>query len=393
MMKMVNTMRGSVWVEMNGSFPERFLNICAQNGILFWGVEKKDDKSMRAHLSVSGYKKLTAISKSAGFNIKIIKKDGVPQFLGGLRRRYALIAGVALFFALVIGVNQFIWDFDVQGNHLISEETILQNLSEIGVKIGSPVSKIDIVSIRNEMLLRLDSLLWISVNIKGSSAQVVVRERVMKPEMVPVKQPCNIVASKAGLITMINAYAGAAQVTVGQMVDEGDLLVSGIIDSSVLGARFVHAMGSVTARTWRDMTATVPTQAQGKQYTGRVHRRNALIIAGQRINLYKEGSAPYEFYDKIEKVSTLRVPPGVTFPIRLVTEEYAEYKTTPYEISDNAADGLLRSSLENRLYQSLGKGEVSDMKIVIEKKNGAMSARMTAECTEEIAAVVEIPLK
>ena len=37
--RMVNALRGSVRLEVSGAFPERFLNLCAQRGIVFWNVE------------------------------------------------------------------------------------------------------------------------------------------------------------------------------------------------------------------------------------------------------------------------------------------------------------------------------------------------------------------
>ena len=38
MRRAVNFLRGSVEVEASGPFPERFLNLCAQRGVVFWGV-------------------------------------------------------------------------------------------------------------------------------------------------------------------------------------------------------------------------------------------------------------------------------------------------------------------------------------------------------------------
>ena len=37
--QIVNLLRGSVELEVQGAFPERFLNLCAQRGVAFWGVE------------------------------------------------------------------------------------------------------------------------------------------------------------------------------------------------------------------------------------------------------------------------------------------------------------------------------------------------------------------
>ena len=44
----VNFLRGTVRLEAEGPFPERFLNLCAQNQVLFWGVEWLDQTRLRS---------------------------------------------------------------------------------------------------------------------------------------------------------------------------------------------------------------------------------------------------------------------------------------------------------------------------------------------------------
>ena len=45
--QIVNLLRGSVELEVQGAFPERFLNLCAQRGVAFWGVEWPDSHTLR----------------------------------------------------------------------------------------------------------------------------------------------------------------------------------------------------------------------------------------------------------------------------------------------------------------------------------------------------------
>ena len=45
--QIINLLRGSVRVEVTGAFPERFLNLCAQEGLAFWDMEQPDSHTLR----------------------------------------------------------------------------------------------------------------------------------------------------------------------------------------------------------------------------------------------------------------------------------------------------------------------------------------------------------
>lgn len=391
-LKFVKNIRGSIRIEFKTPYPERILNICAQNGILFWGVEKIDENCFRASLFSRGLKKLRPMAEKNGCQITEISKNGAPFFIKRFRRRYALIAGFILFLAVAGAVNQYVWDFEVEGNQTISDDIILRNLSEIGIKIGVKGADISIPSVRNEMLLRLDRLEWISINVSGGRATVIVRERRAMPEMISQKGPSNIIAQKAGIIVEMNTMAGSAQVQAGQTVKEGQLLVSGIVDIPNSASRYVYSLAEIKARTWRDVSVVMPLEASSKTYTGKVKTRNALIFAGKRINLYKEGGAPYGFCDKIEKTGVLRLPMDVIFPIKLVTEQFLEYTCDDTLISEAEAESQVKSVCERYLENSIKNGEVTDSLITTESAGKAFKANLLAECVEDIALVVDLPV-
>ena len=54
MRRVVNFLRGSVEVEAAGPFPERFVNLCAQRGVPFWGVEWREDGAVRTRTNHAG---------------------------------------------------------------------------------------------------------------------------------------------------------------------------------------------------------------------------------------------------------------------------------------------------------------------------------------------------
>ncbi len=93
----------------------------------------------------------------AGFEIKEVKKTGVPFFLWKLRKRYILLLGMLLMFLAVWGLSLFVWELDVHGNETVSSQVILEALEELGVGIGSFGPSIKSEAISNDLLLKIPS--------------------------------------------------------------------------------------------------------------------------------------------------------------------------------------------------------------------------------------------
>lgn len=63
MQKWINFLRGSVCAEVTGAFPERFLNLCAQEGIGFWALEWPDNTTLRLRVSLRDAGRLDGLAK------------------------------------------------------------------------------------------------------------------------------------------------------------------------------------------------------------------------------------------------------------------------------------------------------------------------------------------
>jgi similar to stage IV sporulation protein len=391
MLNVVNYFRGHVEVEISGPFPERFLNVCALGGIEFWGLQRLDGTRLRARMRPSGYKKAAPYADKTMCRIKLARRRGVPFALWRIRQRWALILGFLLTLGSLYGLSLFVWEFEVTGNELISSETILRHLAEIGVKPGIYGPSIDIATIKNEMLLRVEGLSWLTVNRNGSHATVEVRERIPKPEIFPADQPCDIIAAKDGLILRVDAKAGDAKVKSGETVTRGQLIVGGEMDYGEMGTGLVHASADVYARTWYDLQAVMPLQYTGKQYTGQEKTRRFLVVAGQRVNISFLDFSSYEYCDKLVKTTTLQLPFNVTLPITLVTETYVEYIPVDYTLPREQAAQMLKTALSRRLDELLGEGEVISAELQAEVQGGVLRETLAAECMEQIG--VAAPLE
>ncbi len=385
MQKTVNLLRGFVRVAVECAYPERFINLCAVHRVAFWGAERINPLRLELTIPARCVSQAEAFTERLNGTLTLMKRRGPLFFLERFRKRYALIAGLIVCLGALFVSNHYIWEFSVEGNETVPDEEILEALRDIGITTGTPSSSVDIVSIRNQMLLKVNTLSWITVNVSGSHASVVVRERVEKPEIYSRRTPVNIVASKAGLITRIDTLSGAAQVFPGDTVEKGQLLVSGVIHSAQIGARLVGARADVTARTWTEMQALTPTSAIGKKYTGRSRTRYAIVFAGKRVNLYKNAGQPYAMCDKMSETTSLRVTNSLYFPLVLVRETFTEYEPESYQLDETIAEELLRRELGEALRENLSDaGEIQRESVTFHAEPGFISATLNAECLERI---------
>ena len=386
MKKAVNYVRGSICVEVECPYPERFVNVCAQNGIEFWRLNRLSATVVTVHVHIGGYRLLKSLAARAGFAITPVKKTGVPFFLWKIRKRYVLLIGMALCLLTVHSMSLFIWEIQVVGNEKIPASLILETLGELGVGTGSFGPSITTEAVSNEMILRLPKLSWIAVNVSGSRAHVLVRERIPKPEIIDEKTPAMVYALKPGVIVKMNVLEGAKVYAAGDTVEADEVIVTGIMDSLASGRRAVHAMAEVYARTWYEKSAKMPLEAVIKEYTGKSETRKALVIGCKKINLFLNGRIPWASYDKITDESAVRFLTGNTLPLSVVTEEYAEYIPLRSALSVSDAEKILRDSLLGTLREEIGGGSIVGTEFGTDVAGGVVTVTLRAECIEEIAA-------
>lgn len=386
----VNYLQGNVSVRVESPFPERVLNLCAVHDVPFWDLKWLDAVTFTVSTTRRGLRRLRQVV-GAECTVTVCRESGAPHFLRKFRRRYALWCGLAAFVLLLFGGNLFIWEFRVTGNQTVPDETILRALEDYGITVGSPGMHIDQENLRNHVLLELSDLSWLVVNVKGCVGHVQVVERQRPPEIVDDTDTTNVVASRPGLVTKVEALDGKAQVAAGSTVTEGQLLISGVVDSQRTGVRFLHGMGNVWARTWYDLSVMVPLSIDGHSAVERKTTRIALDFGKHRIKIYGKGSMLGTDCDKIIHYSGVSLPGGLRLPITVVKEETVRYTDMPVQraAADARAEGeaLLLRLLEEQMTDT---GTVTQTRFAAAEKNGCLLVTLKAECLEQIGRQVHI---
>ena len=366
---------GLVTFQVTGAQPEDFLNLCAQRNLALWRMVQQDRFTLVVQTTAHQARQLEGLAQGAGFQTEVTGRRGLPFFLWRFRKRYALLAGLVLCLVLFGVGSRTILTVDVTGNQALSA-------------VGTYAPSIPVREVENRMMLAMDQLTFFSLNLHGTRAEVIVREREEGPDLRPEGEPSDVVAAADGIITHIEPWAGDAQ---GDAVCQGDVLISGVMDldpippsTESLGTRIVHAEGKVLARTWRTLTAQIPLTATEKVYTGERTTRYTLSLMGKRVKIFGKSGIPYETYDTITEQAAWTPIPGKTLPLVWEKETYRAYTLESVAVDPDQAEALLRAQLLAALEEQMDQGKVLQTDWEVTEQDGMLEVKLLAQCSEQI---------
>ena len=277
------------------------------------------------------------------------------------------------------------------GNETVPTQTILRELEAYGITVGTSGFSIDQEDMRNHVLLKLPDVSWLTVNVRGCVAHVQVVERQRPPQTIRDEDVCNVVAARSGLVTKVQALDGKAQVAVGSTVTEGQLLISGVVDSPQNGLRLLHGLGEVWARTWHEQSVLVPLTVEQRVGEGTTRRYVSLDVGKDRIKFYGKGSVMDANCDKITEYKPITLPGGFRLPLTVVIEEVTRWDTEIVERSQEEAQQEGEALLLRQLEESLTEGgSITSTQFTTARQGDYLLVTLRAECLEQIGQTVYI---
>ena len=284
--RIFNFFRGYLIIRLTGARPERLFNMCARRSVIIWDAVRVSDSVIHFKISIRGFKLLRHIAPKTGCRIHIIAKRGLPSILHRYRQRKWFVIGLLSFAAVMVSLNQFVWEIEVVGNERVQTAEIKEKLSECGLKKGAYRGSVDEKRLKNEMLVKCPSLAWLWADKDGSRVIVEVKEKPPEPVMFDPDEYCNIISKKDAIIEAMVVRRGVPCVKAGDTVLEGDMLISGAVESERgIEPRFVQADAEVYARVWYERSRAFSTIYVKKTETGRIEKKHKLRIFGLEIKL------------------------------------------------------------------------------------------------------------
>ena len=385
---------GSVRLEVTGRFPERFVNLCGAKKVPFWDAERPEEQILRLSVAAPSVHQCRKLAAQALCEVRVLEGNGLPSFLFSLRRRYALAAGLVCALFAAVTLSQFVLVVKVTGNETLSDSVILTELEAQGFGPGTYGPGVNRRELANEVLLRLPQLSFLSVNISGVFAQVVVREAAAEPEREDRWAPGDVVAAADGIVVAVDPIVGQSMVREGQAVLAGEVLISGTEEhesgdgtGAVLSATQVRAEGSVRALTRRVLRCDTPLDCSAKAPTGERAELWGLRLGRRCLKIRRESSFFPWKCDRIEKTWAITLPGGLPLGVR--RRRLTEYALRPARLRRESAEQFLRQRLEERLAHLMGEdGQVQHRDFSFAEKDGVLVGTLTASCEEDIAVMV-----
>ncbi len=324
--KIWNYFKGYVIIRVEGLTLERLLNLAATYDIYLWDIKRHSNIVLEMKSTIRGFKELREIVKKVGCRIEIKEKKGIPFLIMKLKERKMLVAGFLLFWATIILLTSTIWKIEILGNEQTPDEEIILLLKDNNISTGKLKFYIKEEAIKDLLIDNYDYFSFISVNVKGTRLIVEIREQDLPPEKIDKSYPCHVVAKKKGVIVKVVPKNGRAVVEKGEVVSEGQTLITGILTNErTEDTILVHAEGEVLALTRYSSIIREPIIKNEEKYTGKFHKQRGIKVKDKGI-MFMQGRIPFTNYKEFEVEKDLinLEKWGIEFPIKKVEYEYRE---------------------------------------------------------------------
>lgn len=335
-------------IRLEGKYVEKFFNIATKKNIKIWNVRYISKSVAVFSCYRKDYERIVKISDKISARIYIMDSKGIMHEVKKYKNRISLYAGVIIMCCIIGLLSNIVCEINVTGNERVPKELIISQLKESGLSRGRFVSSVDSRSVQKKMLAKNSDLSWIGISISGARAEVEIVEKVPKPYIVDKNSPANIVASKDGIIDSIVVKDGFPVAAKGDTVVKGQMLVSGINESTQGDLMLVYSSADVKIKTWNYLTESHSLNVTERIPDGEFSNRYYLNFFGNRINLFW-GEEPHEDDYNIVKNYTqfFDLPVGIEKheceKVALVNKKYSEkeiFERNKKSMYDKLVSGL-----------------------------------------------------
>lgn len=375
---------GYVRVSIEGYYIERFINICTINKLLIWNLKRDKGTKLYLNIGIEDFYKAVKIAKKLKCNIKIIRKKGIPFVINKYKKRKVFL-GTLAFIILLIGIStNFIWNISIVVDGSEQLENIENDIVEAGIKVGMKKSEVNIQETINKIRFKRNDISWMGIEIKGTNVIVKVVKSAEAPEVIDEKDYSNIIATKSATITKIIAQNGTAKVKNGDKVEEGQILIQGVMEGKYTGNRYVHSLGEVEGVVEYTKSEKIPLKFTEKVKTGNKETKIRIKINNFQINFYKTLSK-FKIYDTIEKEKKFKIFSNLYLPISITKITVEELENVQMEYSIEKATEIGTEKLEQKLEQEIGKEKnILKKDVNIIKTEEYIEVNVTYEVVENI---------
>ncbi len=373
---------GSYRVRFVSDCPERILIFTMKQNIPIWGTTRFEGG---VFFSIRPWDKgrFRPFSFLEGESVEY-QSQGMMHLLCLFYRRFGFFAGAFLLFCSLFLSTQFLWGVEIYGEETLSKKELSRQLSEFGLAVGTPLSRIDAKDLAMRYQISRSDLVYVNINVVGTKAYVEVRERATTEKIAQEEGYSNLVAEIYGKVVRYEVLSGQIEVKKGEDITEGRLLISGVKETKHGTFYPVRAKGRVFAKTVRDFETTVPFEMEEEVFTGREKVKRSLEILGLTLPLPTVGEGSESRCKTMEIKEQITIF-GYTLPIVLREVYFLETQVKKEGIKLDRAEELAYDKYEEFKRGTFAEGdEILSENVEITKTENALTLTASIEAVEDI---------
>ena len=391
-------MNGYITISIRGSRSERLINLAINRGIILRDIRRFGSIAYMK-VDIDGFKKLRPLARRTRCKVKIEKKAGIPFFIYKLTVRRGFVAGAVFFVILLYLLSSFIWFVDIVGTEEVDPHLVSELSRELGLKPGAFKNTLDLEKISNEVVIRVPDISWAGIEITGTRARLEIVEKVKGEEPGEVGYS-HIIASKDGLITDIMVISGMAEVSVGDTVTAGEVLISGILradfpeveeeeddpEANRIRESYVRSRGTVEARVWYEGSGVSTLLEKKYEPTGKYSSSSYIKVGDKQFYTRGDGQNPFT-YSRLNQSRRIIRWRNFKLPVEIVHLQYNELNLVEKELThQEALDKAVLQAQEEARKQLPSQAEVveENVEILDTEDEQVIEVRYVIETIEQI---------
>lgn len=359
----------------------RLINICRKRRIYLWAAAVDESGALEVFVLTPDIAALEEVVELTGGEMTVLMSGGLPVvFKRMFGHKYFYIGALAACL-IVYGLSRFIWDIDISGNSVYTDETIIGYLKEINAGPGSLKKQITPSEVEENLRLRYPRISWVSAQIIGTKLKLVLEEGA--PDMaVKAEEKKMICAAYDGTVMSVMLRSGTALVHKGDEVQKGDILVDGKNDiynddGTVNKTIEVNADADIVVRTKMTVDRSYSREYDKKVYSEKQYTAYEFDLFGLNVGLpdfFKEDDTP--MYEEIQFVKKFRLTPNFYLPLSMRKTVRQVYALEASMYSEEEIKAIAKADIAKSLEAiSAGDAEIVENCIESEMTNDSLKLK------------------
>ncbi len=311
---MISYIRGYYIISVEGIGIERFLNHLIRNNIRVYNVNRISNTKIEFYIEREDMKSFKQAYRGSNFEVKVKQKTGIPFILKRIYKLKGMWICAVVSLMLLMMTSQFVTDIYIQVPEGIKKEEVKKELYNAGLRPGVYKKNIDRKEIRDQLMLKFDKIAYLSINVRGTNIFVTVTKKAETLKSTEESNYCNIIAEKNGIIENVIPRSGNQVINPGEIVQKGDVLISGANTKSV---------PEVWATTFYEVSKSASYEDTIKKETGNKKKIYTINFYDEKYTIRR--NIKYKDYAIDNKEYKLSIG-NYTFPVRIKASTFSETK-------------------------------------------------------------------